>query len=44
LKRTLFAHYQAGDHLVSNNSDGSDAYALEAVKFESPSMPDENAS
>ena len=27
-------HYQAGDYVVSNNSDGSDAYAIDAVKFE----------
>jgi hypothetical protein len=26
--------YKAGDYLVSNNSDGSDAYAIEAAKFE----------
>jgi hypothetical protein len=28
-------HYQAGDYLVSNNSDGSDEYAVSATKFES---------
>src|SRR5438552_3063884 len=27
-------HYQAGDYLVSNNSDGSDKYAMSAAKFE----------
>jgi hypothetical protein len=26
--------YEAGDYLVSNNSDGSDEYAMEATKFE----------
>jgi hypothetical protein len=28
-------HYQAGDYLVSNNRDGSDAYAMGAETFES---------
>ena len=28
-------HYAAGDYLVSNNSDGSDEYAIGAAKFES---------
>ena len=27
-------HYEAGDYLVSNESDGSDAYAISAEKFE----------
>lgn len=27
-------HYQAGDYLVSNEADGSDAYAMSAEKFE----------
>ena len=27
--------YEAGDYLVSNNSDGSDEYAISATKFES---------
>ena len=27
-------HYQAGDYVVSNNSDGSDGYAMTAAKFE----------
>jgi len=43
IEEDTLAHYQAGDHLVSNNS-GSDAYALEAVKCESLYMPDEHAS
>jgi hypothetical protein len=29
------SHYQAGDYLVSNNEDGSDAYCITAAKFES---------
>ncbi|MBM3524278.1 MAG: hypothetical protein FJX57_15090 [Alphaproteobacteria bacterium] len=33
--------YQAGDWLVSNNEDGSDAYAISAVKFEAMYEPDE---
>jgi hypothetical protein len=28
-------HYDAGDYIVSNSSDGSDAYAISAAKFES---------
>jgi hypothetical protein len=28
-------HYQAGDYLVSNSRDGSDAYAMNAARFES---------
>jgi len=28
------SHYQAGDYLVSNNEDGSDAYCVSAAKFE----------
>jgi len=28
-------HYQAGDYLVSNDRDGSEAYAIGAAKFES---------
>lgn len=28
-------HYEKGDYLVSNNSDGSDAYAVSAATFES---------
>ena len=27
-------HYEAGDYIVSNNEDGSDAYAISKVKFE----------
>jgi len=27
-------HYNAGDYIVSNNSDGSDEYAMTAAKFE----------
>ena len=27
-------HYKAGDYLVSNNADGSDAYAVTPKKFE----------
>jgi hypothetical protein len=27
------SHYQAGDYLVSNNEDGSDAYCMSAAKF-----------
>ena len=29
------SHYQAGDYLVTNNEDGSDAYCISAAKFES---------
>jgi hypothetical protein len=34
-------HYNAGDYIVSNNSDGSDAYAITAAKFETLYTPDE---
>jgi hypothetical protein len=27
------SHYQAGDYLVSNNEDGTDAYCISAEKF-----------
>jgi hypothetical protein len=27
-------HYKAGDYVVSNNSDGSDAYSIDGEKFE----------
>jgi hypothetical protein len=27
-------HYEAGDYVVSNNSDGSDGYAITAATFE----------
>lgn len=36
-----FSHYQAGDYLVSNNKDGTDAYCISAPKFESMYEPDE---
>jgi hypothetical protein len=29
------SHYNAGDYLVANNEDGSDAYCVGAAKFES---------
>lgn len=29
------SHYEAGDYLVSNNPDGTDAYCISAAKFES---------
>jgi hypothetical protein len=29
------SHYEAGDYLVSNNKDGSDAYCMNAEKFHS---------
>ena len=29
------SHYQAGDYIVCNNEDGSDAYYMSATKFES---------
>ena len=29
------SHYEAGDYLVSNNEDGTDAYCISAAKFES---------
>src|SRR3974377_2286361 len=32
-------HYNAGDYLVSNSSDGSDEYAMTAEKFESLYTP-----
>lgn len=34
-------HYNTGDYLVSNNSDGSDAYAITPEKFESLYTPDD---
>jgi len=37
-------HYNAGDYLVSNNSDGSDDYAITAEKFESLYTPDDERS
>ena len=35
-------HYDAGDYLVSNHSDGSDEYAIGAEKFASLYEPDED--
>jgi hypothetical protein len=35
------SHYQAGDYLVYNNEDGTDAYCISAAKFESMYEPDE---
>ncbi|MFT3717307.1 hypothetical protein [Pseudorhodoferax sp.] len=32
-------HYAAGDYLVSNAEDGTDAYAVEAAKFEAMYEP-----
>jgi hypothetical protein len=34
-------HYEKGDYLVSNNGDGTDAYAMGAEKFESMYEPDD---
>jgi len=34
-------HYDAGDYLVSNNTDGSDEYAIRAATFESLYTPDD---
>ena len=36
-------HYQAGDYLVSNDSGGSDRYAVSAATFESMYAPDDEA-
>ena len=36
--------YEAGDYLVSNNSDGSDQYAVTAEKFETLYMSGDDAS
>jgi hypothetical protein len=33
------SHYDAGDYLVSNNEDGTDAYCISAEKFESMYEP-----
>ena len=33
-------HYEPGDYLVSNSSDGSDEYAMTAQKFEELYTPD----
>ena len=35
------SHYSAGDYLVSNIEDGTDAYCIAAAKFESMYEPDE---
>jgi len=35
------SHYKAGDYLVSNNEDGTDAYYIAAVQFESMYEPDD---
>ena len=35
------SHYNAGDYLVSNNEDGTDAYCISAAKFESMYEPDD---
>ncbi|HEU4887539.1 MAG TPA: hypothetical protein VFV49_06615 [Thermoanaerobaculia bacterium] len=34
-------HYDAGDYIVSNTSDGSDQYAITAAKFEALYKPDD---
>ena len=34
-------HYEAGDYIVSNSSDGSDQYAIAAGKFETLYVPDD---
>jgi hypothetical protein len=35
-----FTQYEPGDSIVSNNSDGSDEYAMKAQKFEALYTPD----
>jgi hypothetical protein len=35
------SHYDAGDYLVSNNEDGTDAYCISADKFEAMYEPAE---
>lgn len=35
-------HHEAGDWLVSNNEDGSDAYAISAAQFDRLYEPDTN--
>jgi hypothetical protein len=35
------SHYEAGDYLVSNNEDGTDAYCMSTAKFASMYEPDE---
>ena len=39
-----FTRYRPGDYLVSNNRDGSDQYAMRAVKFKDLYMRDKNRS
>jgi hypothetical protein len=34
-------HYEKGDYVVSNNADGTDAYAMSADKFASRYEPDD---
>jgi hypothetical protein len=36
-------HYEAGDYIVANSSDGADQYAIAADKFETLYMPDDEA-
>jgi hypothetical protein len=36
-------HYKAGDYLVSNNSEGTDQYAIDAAKFETMYVEDGGA-
>ena len=35
------SHYKAGDYLVSNNEDGTDAYCVSRAKFQSLYESDE---
>ena len=35
------SHYRAGDYLVSNNEDGTDAYCISADKFQAMYEPEE---
>ncbi|KQP15074.1 hypothetical protein ASF43_13625 [Pseudorhodoferax sp. Leaf267] len=37
-------HHEAGDWLVSNNEDGSDAYAISAARFAALYEPDQDGS
>jgi len=34
-------HYEAGDYIVSNSSDGSDQYAIAAAKFDALYVPED---
>jgi hypothetical protein len=36
------SHYQTGDYIVSNDSDGADEYAMSAEKFDSLYTPAED--